>query len=108
MNGMSENLFSMQAANALAAGRSLPNVRRVETLREGKKVAEEFEAVFLGQMLQPMFKNIEAAEPFGGSASEKMWRTMQVDEYGKALAKAGGIGIADAVFREILKAQELR
>ena len=108
MNGMSENLFSMQAANALAAGRSLPNVRRVETLREGKKVAEEFEAVFLGKMLQPMFKNIEAAEPFGGSPSEKRWRTMQVEEYGKAIAKAGGIGIADAVFREILKAQELR
>ena len=108
MNGMSENLFSMQAANALATGMSLPNVRRVETLREGKKVAEEFEAVFLGQMLQPMFKNIEAAEPFGGSPSEKIWRTMQVEEYGKAIAKAGGIGIADAVFREILKAQELR
>ena len=108
MNGMSENLFSMQAGNALAAGRSLPNIRRVETLQEAKKVAEEFEAVFLGQMLQPMFKNIEAAEPFGGSPSEKMWRTMQVEEYGKAIAKAGGIGIADAVFREILKAQELR
>lgn len=108
MNDMSENLFSMQAGNALAAGRSLPNIRRVETLQEAKKVAEEFEAVFLGQMLQPMFRNIDAAEPFGGSASEKMWRTMQVDEYGKALAKAGGIGIADSVFREILKAQELR
>ena len=108
MNDMSENLFSMQAGNALAAGRSLPNIRRVETLQEAKKVAEEFEAVFLGQMLQPMFRNIDAAEPFGGSASEKMWRTMQVEEYGKAIAKAGGIGIADAVFREILKAQELR
>ncbi len=108
MNGMSENLFSMQAGNALAAGRSLPNVHQVVTLREAKKVAEEFEAVFLGQMLQPMFQNIEAAEPFGGSASEKMWRTMQVDEYGKAIAKSGGIGIADAVFREIIKAQELR
>ncbi len=108
MNDMSENLFSMQAGNALAAGRSLPNVRRVETLREAKKVAEEFEAVFLGQMLQPMFQNIDAAEPFGGSASEKMWRTMQVDEYGKTFAKAGGIGLADSVFREILKAQELR
>jgi hypothetical protein len=33
---------------------------------------------------------------------------MQVEEYGKALSKAGGIGIADAVFREIIKAQELR
>ena len=102
------NLFSLQAGNALAQGRSLPNVRRVDNLHQARKVAEDFEAVFLGQMLQPMFQNIDAAEPFGGSASEKMWRTMQVDEYGKAIAKSGGIGIADAVFREIIKAQELR
>lgn len=102
------NLFSLQAGNALAQGRALPNVRRVDNLHEARKVAEDFEAVFLGQMLQPMFQNIDAAEPFGGSPSEKMWRTMQVDEYGKAIAKSGGIGIADAVFREIIKAQELR
>ena len=102
------NLFSLQAGNALAQGRSLPNVHRAETLHQARKVAEDFEAVFLGQMLQPMFQNINAAEPFGGSASEKMWRTMQVEEYGKAIAKSGGVGIADAVFREIIKAQELR
>ena len=101
-------LFSLQAGNALAQGRALPNVRGVENIRQARKVSEEFEAVFLGQMLQPMFQNIEAAEPFGGSPSEKIWRTMQVEEYGKALSKAGGIGIADAVFREIIKAQELR
>lgn len=101
-------LFEMQAGNALAAGRSLPNVHRADNLREARRVAEDFEAVFLGQMLQPMFQNTEAEAPFGGTPSEKMWRTMQVDEYGKAIAKAGGIGIADAVFREILKAQELR
>ena len=104
----SDSLFTLQAGNALAAGRSLPNVHRAMNLREARKVAEDFEAVYLGQMLQPMFQNIEAAEPFGGSPSEKMWRTMQVDEYGKAIAKAGGIGIADAVFREMIKAQELR
>ena len=103
-----DQLFSLQASNALAKGRALPNVRGVQNLREARKVSEEFEAVFLGQMLQPMFANIQAAEPFGGSSSEKMWRTMQVEEYGKALSKAGGIGIADAVFREIIKAQELR
>ncbi len=102
------NLFSLQAGNALAQGRSLPDVKNAKNLRDAQKVSEEFEAVFLGQMLQPMFENIEAAEPFGGSSSEKMWRTMQVEEYGKAIAKAGGIGIADAVFREIIKAQELR
>ena len=101
-------LFSLQAGNALAQGRALPNVRSVENIRQARKVSEEFEAVFLGQMLQPMFQNIEAAEPFEGGPSEKIWRTMQVEEYGKALSKAGGIGIADAIFREIIKAQELR
>jgi Rod binding domain-containing protein len=29
-----------------------------------------------------------------------------VEQYGKALAKSGGIGIADAVVREMLRAQE--
>jgi peptidoglycan hydrolase FlgJ len=109
MDGMtSDSQFLAQANNALAAGRSLPNAHQVHDLRQARKVSQEFEAVFLGQMLQPMFKNINAVAPFGGSASEKMWRSMQVDEYGKAVAKAGGIGLADAVFKEILKAQESR
>ena len=31
---------------------------------------------------------------------------MMVQEYGKAIARSGGIGIADSVQREILKMQE--
>ncbi len=104
----SSTSFSLQAGNALSQGRSLPNIRGAQNLHQAHKVAEEFEAVFLGQMLQPMFQNIDAAEPFGGSASEKMWKTMQAEEYGKAIAKSGGIGLADVVFREIIKTQELQ
>jgi len=74
--------------------------------REVRKVAEDFEAVFLSQMLKPMFENIEAAEPFNGGPAAKMWKDMQVQEYGKAIARAGGVGIADQVFREMMKAQE--
>ncbi len=109
MTGLSnDNLFSLQAGNALTEGRGLPKVGRAANIQQARKAAEDFEAVFLGQMLKPMFENIEAVEPFGGSSSERMWRTMQVDEYGKAIAKSGGVGLADAVFREILKTQELR
>jgi len=109
MDGMAnDSQFLTQASNALNAGRSLPKTGHAQNMRQARKTAREFEAVFIGQMLQPMFQNIDAAEPFGGSSSEKMWRSMQVDEYGKAIAKAGGIGIADAVFREILRAQENR
>lgn len=104
----SDNSFSLEAGNALMQSRALPNVKRIENVQEARKIAEEFEAVLLGQMLQPMFANIEAAEPFGGGSGAKMWQTMQVEEYGKAIAKSGGIGLADSVFREILKTQELR
>ncbi|MBT3305803.1 MAG: chemotaxis protein [Alphaproteobacteria bacterium] len=104
----SASLINSQAGIAIEQGRSLPNVRGAKNLAQARKTAQEFEAVFLGQMLQPMFQNIEAAEPFGGGSSEKMWKTMQVEEYGKAIAKSGGIGLADAVFREIIKTQELQ
>ena len=68
--------------------------------------ARDFEAVFISEMLRPMFENIEAAAPFGGSPGEKIYRDMQVDEYGKALAQNGGIGLADAVMREMIRMQE--
>jgi Rod binding domain-containing protein len=77
----------------------------IEQLR---KTAQNFEASFLSQMLKPMFANLGAAKPFGGGTGEDMWRSLQVNEYGKAIAQKGGIGLADSVFREMLKLQEVK
>ena len=101
-----ENALSLQTETALAAGKSIPDVARTASFKEAKQVAEDFEAFFLGQVLQPMFANTEAEEPFGGGPGEQIWRSMQVEEYGKAMAAGGGVGIADAVLKELLKAQE--
>jgi len=72
-----------------------------------EKAAESFEAVFLNQMLQPMFDGLETDGPFGGGHTEKIFRSMFVDEVAKEIAKAGGIGIADQVQRELLALQEV-
>jgi flagellar protein FlgJ len=56
--------------------------------------------------LQPMFADLSTDGPFGGGHAEKIWRAMMVDEVGKAMAKSGGIGLADYVQREILRVQE--
>ena len=87
---------------------ALPNVHAAGNQKQAQKIAEDFEAVFLSQMLKPMFEGIKPEAPFGGGNSEAMWRSMQIEEYGKAITKAGGIGIADSVYREIIKMQELR
>lgn len=71
--------------------------------------AKEFESIFLAQMLQHMFEGVGNSEDsyFGGGNGEEMWKSMLVDEYGKILSNAGGVGIADSVQQELLKLQEI-
>lgn len=71
-----------------------------------RRIAQEFEAVFLSEMLAPVFDSVDTDGLFGGGQSEKIFRSMMVEEYGKAIARSGSVGIADAVQREILKMQE--
>ena len=71
-----------------------------------RRIAQEFEAMFLSEMLAPVFESVDTEGLFGGGQSEKIFRSMMVDEYGKAIARSGGVGIAESVQREILKMQE--
>jgi Rod binding domain-containing protein len=53
-----------------------------------------------------MFNTIPTDGFMGGGHAESVYRGMMVDEMGKSMARAGGVGIADAVYREMLKMQE--
>jgi Rod binding domain-containing protein len=73
-----------------------------------RKVAEDFEAVFLGQMLQHMWAGIETDPQFGGGHGEDMFRPMMIDEFGKKIAANGGLGIADQLEAQLLQLQEVK
>jgi peptidoglycan hydrolase FlgJ len=75
---------------------------------KARAAAQDFEAVFLNSMFQNMFTGISGDGPFGGSGATGVWRSMLTDEYSKSFAKAGGIGIADQVYRTLIKQQEAR
>lgn len=68
--------------------------------------AQEFESVFISEMLKPMFESVEVDPLFGGGNSEEIFRGMLVQEYGKKIAEAKGIGIADFVKRELIRIQQ--
>jgi len=71
-----------------------------------REVAEEFEAVFLAQVLQTMSVGLGGPGPLGDSDNEA-WAGMLQEEYGRLISKSGGIGVADALLREMLKMQEV-
>lgn len=71
-----------------------------------EKVAQDFEAVFLSQMFEHMWSSVDVDPLFGGGHAEKVWRSMLNQEYGKALAAGGGVGLADQMLDQLLKAQQ--
>ncbi len=93
--GLAKNLLG-QAADAVQPSAA-----------KAKKAAQEFEAMFLEQMLERVFASAGEEGPLGenGTGGE-VYRSMLVKEYAGGLAKAGGVGIADQVYREMLKLQE--
>ncbi|WP_247886848.1 rod-binding protein [Azospirillum sp. SYSU D00513] len=68
--------------------------------------AQEFETMFAAQMVGHMFEGIGVDETFGGGQGEEMFRSMLTNEYSAQITKRGGFGIADQVYRELLRAQE--
>lgn len=84
-----------------------PRVGQPTTKAQARKVAEDFEAFFLSQFIEHMFVGIKTDGPFGGGHGEEIFRSVLTQEYGKVMARKGGIGIADSVYREIIKLQEI-
>jgi Rod binding domain-containing protein len=92
----------MHARQAAAAELS-PAAAKYEA--KAKATAQDFEAVFLNQMFQQMFTGIDGEGPFGGGPGVGVWRSFLTDEYAKSFAKAGGVGIGDQVYRELIARQ---
>ena len=71
------------------------------------ETARDFEAQFVSTLFQSMFEGVGDDNPFSGGPGESMFRSTLVEQYGQQVAKSGGIGIADDIYREILKMQEV-
>ena len=71
-----------------------------------RKTAQDFTAFFLSQSLESMHAGMAPNSLFGGGNGETIFRSLMLQEYGKVMARSEGVGIVDAVQREILRLQE--
>ncbi|PPQ26185.1 rod-binding protein [Rhodopila globiformis] len=71
------------------------------------KAARDFEAMAIGQLLQPMFDTVDTAHGlFGGGAGEAAWRPMLVQEIARQIEANGGLGLAKPIYDAMLRMQE--
>jgi len=69
--------------------------------------AQDFEAVFINSMFEQMYTGIKGNGPFGGNGATGVWRSFLTQAFAKSFAQNGGIGIANSVYQELLKQQEV-
>ena len=72
---------------------------------KAKSTATDFEAMFLNSMFSQMTNGVKGEGPFGDTQGTGVWRSMLTEQYSKNFAKAGGVGIADEVFRTLILQQ---
>lgn len=104
--GLLESKAAAGFATLTAQADARVNLKAANTQAKARAAAEEFEAVFLNTMFSQMFTETDGEGPFGGGGGVGVWRSFLTDEYAKSFAKAGGIGLADDVYRNLLEIQE--
>jgi Rod binding domain-containing protein len=75
-------------------------------LARAREAANDFEAIFLQQMLSAMREGLSEDSPLGGPDSA--FGSLLISEQAKLISRAGGIGVADQILGELLKLQEAR
>jgi Rod binding domain-containing protein len=93
--------------SAAATNKPLATPKATGDIAAAKKSAQDFEAVFINEMLSPMFEGLQTDGMFGGGESEGIFRSMMVDQYSKTIAAQGGLGLSNNLTNAILKMQGL-
>jgi Rod binding domain-containing protein len=104
-NGIALTMPGLTGLDALGVANSKAPKPGTLAHDKAKATAQDFEAAFLNSMFQQMFTDVSGEGPFGGSGGTGMWRSFLTDEYAKGFAKAGGIGLSDTVYRELISKQ---
>jgi len=73
--------------------------------RAMRLAAEGLEATFIGEMLKPMRAD-QVGGAFGGGIGEEQFSSFLWQEEAHAMAKAGGIGLAESIFQAMKKGYE--
>ena len=100
------DLGDLQLSSAVSQARPKLPGASAKTPDQAGKVARDFEAVFLNEVMGSMFEGVSTGGPFGGGPGEAIFRSLMIENYSKAIAAQGGLGLAAAVKRELLHAQE--
>ena len=109
-NVVTNPAFSVESRNGRPDFELAAALQKVSPQQQAKtqKTATDFEGMFLNSMFAQMTSGLKGEGPFGDTPGTGVWRSMQIEQYSKAFARAGGVGIAPEVYRTLILQQARR
>lgn len=99
VNALPVNVLPL-AENRIPAN---PKAKQGNDPAQVKKVAGEFEAMFVGMMLKSMRGTVGEDKLTGGGRGEETFRSLLDQEYANEAAKSGSIGLARMLEKEMTR-----
>lgn len=84
--------INMAISAAPAKGQDSPD--------EIKNAVQDFEALFINQMLKSMRDTVQKSDLFHGGSGEEIYSSMFDTELSKLMSKSGGIGLGDVLLEQ--------
>ena len=94
------NNLPIQPINPSAAGKE-SGARKID---EGKlkKACEDFESIFISQMLKVMRQTIPKSGLLDGGSQQDTYLSLFDEEVSKSMAKRGGIGLGKILYQNVM------
>jgi flagellar protein FlgJ len=102
--------IAVKAAGQVGAGGIAPlhqnsamslNAAPTHTPEEMKKVAKQFESIFIRMLMKEMRSTLEKNPMVGNSRAMEMFQSMQDDQFAERMSDQG-MGIGDMVYRQMM------
>ena len=81
--------------------RNLPDAKVKDGEAKLREATNEFEAIFIQQMLKTMRKTSLESEFIKKSEGEKIFRSMLDEQYAILSAKSGSLGLGEMIFQQL-------
>ena len=73
-----------------------------------RKAAREFEALFVGMMLKSMRETVGKDMLAGKGQSDEIYRSLLDQEYARAIAEQGGLGLAKMIEAQLIEQPDMK
>ena len=80
--------------------KALPNQNNISDKEKLREAADEFESIFIQQMLKTMGETSIESDLLPKSEGEKVFQSMLDEQYSKMSAKSGSLGLGDLIYNQ--------